>query len=79
MTCNCGGNVEFTLAKDISSGWMIMQACCEECGKSATGYGKTVEDTLTEVKKNWLVNPKRRKRTTGKPSIAHSVSTVSAL
>lgn len=60
MTCKCGANVEFTVAKDMSSKVILIECMCPDCGFSSHGYGMTVEQALASAKKDWA--KKRRKR-----------------
>lgn len=59
IECKCENpDVEFTVVKDLASGLILLEARCENCGKSAEGYGRTVQQALMEVHRNW----KKRKR-----------------
>lgn len=57
IKCNCDDpDMEFTVAKDEFSGWILLEARCCNCGRSATGYGKTVQKALMEVHRAWKKN-----------------------
>ena len=63
IECNCKDpDVEYTVAKDEASGWILMEARCCNCGRSATGYGKTIEHVYAEVEKEWKRKNRRRQR-----------------
>ena len=53
MECECGGNVEFTVAKDMSSKIILIQAECANCGKTESGLGFSVEEVLEEIEETW--------------------------
>ena len=54
IECTCDDpNLEFTMAKDMSSKLILIEAHCENCGRSAEGYGRSVEQALMEVRRNW--------------------------
>lgn len=62
MNCTCGGNVEFTVGKDMASKVIILQGCCEECGRTENGFGMTVEQALDIVKRKWRKNGRNKQR-----------------
>ena len=62
MECECGGNIEFTVAKDMNSKIILIQAECEACGKRESGWGFAVEDILKEVKDKLKKSVRSRRR-----------------
>lgn len=61
MTCKCGGNVEFTLVEDMYSKIFLLECQCSECGRMSHGYGKTVEEALSNAKTNWAKRRRKKK------------------
>lgn len=54
LTCSCQtSNIEYVVAKDEASGVILLQAHCECCGKTASAFGRTVEQALARVQRNW--------------------------
>lgn len=54
IECVCDApDLEFTVAKDLDSKLILIEAHCENCGRSAEGYGRSVEQALMEVRRNW--------------------------
>ena len=54
IECTCAApHVEFTLAKDMKTKVITLEARCENCGKSSTGFGITVEQALKRATRNW--------------------------
>ena len=63
IECKCDApDVEFTVVKDLKSGLILIQASCSNCGMLANGYGRTVEQALLEVHKEWKRNIRRQHR-----------------
>ena len=63
LTCSCAApDVEFTAIKDISTGIVLLQARCECCGKTASGFGSDIEQALSEVNKKWKRSIRHRPR-----------------
>ena len=54
IECKCDApDLEYTLVKDELSGWILLQCNCNNCGRSANGYGRSVQQALMEVRRNW--------------------------
>ena len=54
IECNCKEpHVEYIVAKDCLSKIILVQAYCENCGRTASGKGYKVEEALKEVEKKW--------------------------
>lgn len=54
IQCTCSAPaVEFTVVKDELSKVILLEAYCHNCGKMAHGKGKTLEQALREVGKEW--------------------------
>lgn len=60
MTCNCGGNVEFTVVEDMNSKIFLLECQCAECGRMSHGFGITIEQALSSAKTDWA--RRRRKK-----------------
>ena len=59
IECVCDDpNLEFTMVKDMSSKLILIEA---HCGRSAEGYGRSVEQALMEVRRNWKKTIRRRR------------------
>ena len=57
IECTCSDpQVEFTVAKDLETKVIILEARCENCGRSSTGFGVTVEQALKRATRNWREN-----------------------
>ena len=59
LTCTCGGNVGFTVAKDMATKVIILQGCCDICGRTESSFGMTVEQALSRIKNKWRKNGRR--------------------
>ena len=63
IECTCGNqDVEFTVVKDIASGCIILEARCNNCGKSATGFGISVEQALKRATRKWRNDGKLKEK-----------------
>ncbi|MBO7450879.1 MAG: hypothetical protein J6U54_10980 [Clostridiales bacterium] len=62
IECTCNApDLEFTVAKDEKSGWILLQACCNNCGNCASGYGRTVQQALMEARREWKKNTRHHR------------------
>ena len=68
IECTCGGNVEFTVVKDMATKVILLEACCDSCGRMEHGFGMTVEQALDEVQRKW--NRRNRNDKKVKPSVS---------
>lgn len=60
LTCTCDApDIEYTVVKDECDKIILLQAYCSNCGKSASGFGLTVEQALKEVGKEWRKKKKK--------------------
>ena len=54
IECNCDApDLEYTLVKDELSGLILLQCYCNNCKRSASGYGRSVQQALMEVRRKW--------------------------
>lgn len=61
--CTCGNpDIEYTVVKDELSKYILIQAICNNCGRMASGYGRTVEQALLEVRRDWKKCIRRQRR-----------------
>ena len=62
LTCKCGeGKIEFTIAKDIKTRVVLVQAICTNCGKMANGWGFSVEEAMKGVEEKWKKNTRHQR------------------